>query len=89
MKGNSTLAAVAAAMMAGLGGTPLAMSDANHAAAYHLPRRHYGGQRARHLTKAGPGRSGHKGRSRHAKRHTGRIHRGSGHRNLRKLLGTR
>ena len=46
-------------------------------------------QRRRHQTKGGPGRAGHNGRIRHTKLHTGSIHRGSGHRNLRKLLGTR
>lgn len=43
----------------------------------------------RHPTKAGPGRGGNRGRSRHTKLHTGTIHRGSGQRNLKKLLGTR
>lgn len=97
--------ALAAAIAAGLSAAaPPVTVDPNHAAAFHRPRYVRSSEQRRHLTKGGPGRAGHKGRSKarvdrkYAWIYSG-IGRGrfgagyDGHteqrRNLRKLLGTR
>lgn len=86
MKGTETLAAVAAAMMAGLGATPQAMTDANHTAIYR-PLGEYAAPQ-RHKTKAGPGRKG--AHSKHHWRPDRRYALIAGkRRNLHKLIGTR
>lgn len=78
----------AAAMMAGLWGTHMAMADANHAAAIHRPRVQYATPR-RHNTKKGPGRKGaHSKRGERAHRRYCVIHTGA-IRTRNKLLGTR
>lgn len=82
-----TLAATAAAMMAALGGTPEAMSGANHQA-IHRPAFYQTAEPRRHLTKKGPGRKGHRGKpkARGGRRYT---YIAGARRCLRKLTGTR
>lgn len=87
MKRLSLLAA--AGLFAAAASTPTGMPGWQPPARPRESRRRHHQQPRRHLTKAGPGRSGHKGKGRWPKRNTGPIHYGSGHRNLRKLLGTR
>lgn len=82
------LAAAAMAMSLGAA-SPAMTSEANHTAAFNRQRFAESRQQRRHLTKSGPGRTGHKGRRRAKRPKTGPIHLGSGHRNLKKLLGTR
>lgn len=82
------LAAAAMAMSLGAA-SPAMTSEANHAAAFTRQRFAESRQQRRHMTKSGPGRAGHKGKGRASRPKTGWIHIGSGHRNLKKLLGTR
>lgn len=86
MQGKTTLAAVAAAMMAGPWGTPSAQENPNRHAAFN--RQAIVRESRRHLTKKGPGRGGHKGKlSPRGDRRYAVI--AGQRRNIRKLLGTR